>query len=194
MCHPRQEFPLGGTVTLQCVGDDHPRHVGQPCEQLAEACLRRVLVPTALHQDVEHMPLLIDRSPQRVLCPADRQKHLIQMPCILWSGMTTSQRIRIVLPECAAPLPTRFGSHRDTACTQQLFHIAIAEADTAVGPCRVADNLDREAVVLRAVDGWCVHAPSMAHQASARQATQQGDNAVNWETARKARSAVDTRG
>jgi hypothetical protein len=28
----------------------------------------------------------------------------------------------------------------------------------------VADDLDREAVVLVAIEAWCVHAPSMAQQ------------------------------
>jgi hypothetical protein len=41
----------------------------------------------------------------------------------------------------------------------------------------VADDLDQEAVVRIAVDGWWVHAPSMAHQANTRQAAQQVDNA-----------------
>jgi hypothetical protein len=31
----------------------------------------------------------------------------------------------------------------------------------------VADDLDREAVVLVAIEAWCVHAPSMAQQVSA---------------------------
>jgi hypothetical protein len=41
----------------------------------------------------------------------------------------------------------------------------------------MADNLGREAMLLVAINWWSVHAVSMAHQARARQATQQGDNA-----------------
>jgi hypothetical protein len=37
------------------------------------------------------------------------------------------------------------------------------EAEPEVEPDAVADDLAREAVVLIAVDGWCVHATSMSH-------------------------------
>jgi hypothetical protein len=52
---------------------------GELTEPLAEELFRGFFVPPALHQDIEHMPLLIDRSPQIVLCPVDRQKHLVDL-------------------------------------------------------------------------------------------------------------------
>ena len=81
------------------------------------------------------------------------------------------------MPKLAAPLPNRFVRHRDTAGKQQFFDIAIAEAEPEIEPHRVADDLNRKAMVLIAVAGWWVHTPSMAHQASAKQAAQQVDNA-----------------
>jgi hypothetical protein len=62
--------------------------------------------------------------------------------------------------------------YNNAANEQEFFDIAIAQAETEAEPDRVADDLDREAMGLIAVNGWCVHAPSMAHQASARQAAQ----------------------
>jgi hypothetical protein len=46
-----------------------------------------------------------------------------------------------------------------------------------IEPNRVANDLNWEAVIFIPVDGWCVHAPSMAHSVSARQAAQQVDKA-----------------
>ena len=64
MFHLRQAFSLGDTVTLQFIGDEHPRDGGQPFEQLAEELLCGPLIPETLDQDIEHIPLLIHRPPQ----------------------------------------------------------------------------------------------------------------------------------
>src|SRR5436190_1874825 len=46
--HPRQDLALRRAVALQLIRDDHPWHVLQPLEQLAEKLLGRLLVPSAL--------------------------------------------------------------------------------------------------------------------------------------------------
>jgi hypothetical protein len=52
MFHSRQEFPLGGAVTVQFVGDDHAGNGGEALEQLPEESLRGFLVPPGLHQNM----------------------------------------------------------------------------------------------------------------------------------------------
>src|SRR2546430_17199508 len=99
-----------------------------------------------------------------------------QVPRVAGLGPSMPELIGIPLAELAAPLSNRFVSHRDTAGEEELFHVAIAEAKPEIEPDCVADDFDRKAVILIAVDGGCVHAPSMAHQASARQAAHQVDN------------------
>jgi hypothetical protein len=64
MFDPGQQLALRGTVALQLIRDNHPRHVLQPLEQRAEKLLRRVLVALALPQEVEEVVLLSDRAPQ----------------------------------------------------------------------------------------------------------------------------------
>jgi hypothetical protein len=44
--------------------DDYPWHILQALEQLAEKLLRRVLITAALHENVEHVIVLIDGPPQ----------------------------------------------------------------------------------------------------------------------------------
>jgi hypothetical protein len=67
------------------------------------------------------------------------------------------------LTELATPLADGFIGHHDAAGEQQLFHVAVAEAEAAIEPDRVADDLDRKAVIFIAVDGWYGHAPSISH-------------------------------
>ena len=52
MFYPRENLSLGGSITLQFVGDDHARYIGQPLEQFAEELLRRLLISATLHQDI----------------------------------------------------------------------------------------------------------------------------------------------
>jgi hypothetical protein len=64
MFHPREDLALRRAVALELIRDDHPWHVLQPLEQLAEEFLRRVLVAAALHQDVEDVVVLVDGAPE----------------------------------------------------------------------------------------------------------------------------------
>ena len=96
----------------------------------------------------------------------DRQKDLIEVPRVAWSGTPATSLVGLGLPELPAPLPNRFVGHGNTACKQQLFHIAIAEAEPEIEPDRVADNLCGEAMILVWV-GWHggFHRASMPHRA-----------------------------
>jgi hypothetical protein len=48
MVYAGENLTLGGPVALQLIGDDDPRYVDQPLEQLAEELLRRLLVMSTL--------------------------------------------------------------------------------------------------------------------------------------------------
>lgn len=82
MCHTRQEFSLGGTVTIQCVGDDHAGDVGEALEQLTEASLRGVLVAPALPQNIEEMSVLVHRAPEIMVLTLKDEKHCIHVPLV----------------------------------------------------------------------------------------------------------------
>ncbi len=58
-----QDLALGGTVALELVRHDHPRSILQAAEQLAEEPRGRLRVAPALDEDVEHVPVLVDRAP-----------------------------------------------------------------------------------------------------------------------------------
>ena len=79
------------------------------------------------------------------------------------------ERIRIGLAELAAPLPNRLIRHDDAPGEEEFLHVAVAETEPELEPDAMADDLGREAVVLIAVGGWCIHATSMSHHASTGQ-------------------------
>src|SRR5499427_6641661 len=98
MFHPGGDLPFGRAITLELVRDDHPWHVLQALEQLAKELLRRVLVAAALHQNVEDVVILVNRAPQVMALPVDRQKHFVQVPLVPWLGASPLEPIGIVLP------------------------------------------------------------------------------------------------
>jgi hypothetical protein len=162
MFHAWEELPFGGAITLQLVRDDHPWHIGQALEQVAEKALRRRLVPPALHQDNEDMTLLIDGPPEIVPLTVNGEKDLIQMPFVTGLRSPMAKLIGILLPKLPVPFADGFVRDDDATGEQQLFNIPVAETAPVIQPDAVADDFGREAVVLIAVGGyWCVHVLSM---------------------------------
>jgi hypothetical protein len=64
----------------QLVDEDHARDVGHLLEEGAEALLHRPLVPAAWDQDSEHVAVLLDRPPQRILLTLYGERQFIEMP------------------------------------------------------------------------------------------------------------------
>jgi hypothetical protein len=62
------------------------------------------------------------------------------------------------------PLADGLIGHDDPTSEQELFHVTIAETEPEIQPDTVADDLGRKAVILIAVDRWCVYALSMSHR------------------------------
>src|SRR5215467_14517595 len=153
---PRQDLPFRRAVALQLVGDDHPWHVLQALEQLTKELLGGVLVAAALHQNVEDVVVLVNRTPEVMALAIDGQKDFIQVPLVPWLGASVLQLIRVVLPEFQTPLADGLMGHVDATLEQDLFHVAIAQREAIVEPDPMADNLTGEAVVLVAfrVSGW----------------------------------------
>jgi hypothetical protein len=116
------------------------------------------------------MTILIDRPPQVVACTIDGQKHLIEVPFVTRSGPAATQLIGILPAKLAISRADRFIGDDDPTGEQQLFDIALDEAEMEVQPDAIAENLGREAVVLVTVGGWCAHATSLAHWADAGEA------------------------
>jgi hypothetical protein len=104
MLHTTQDCPLGCRIARELIGNEHTRNILTPFEQFAKKLLGRLPVPPALHQDIQHMPLLINCTPEVVKFAVDFEKYLIEMPLVagLWSA--ASQLIGRVLPESMTPL------------------------------------------------------------------------------------------
>src|SRR5262245_20020886 len=84
-----QYLTLGRAITLELIRDDHPWHVLQALEQLSEKLLRRLFIAAALHQNVEHVIVLIDGPPQVIPLAMDRQEDLV-------NGLITNDKFCLI--------------------------------------------------------------------------------------------------
>jgi hypothetical protein len=87
--HPGEELALRRAGALELVGNDDAGRVLQALEPLTEQLLRRVLVPAALPQNLQHGIILIHRTPQVMPFATDRSKHLGQVPGVARLGPST---------------------------------------------------------------------------------------------------------
>ena len=77
-----------------------------------------MLVAAALHQNVEHVIVVIDSAPQVMTLAIDRQEDFIQMPFVTRARPAVLQLIGVVLPKLETPLPDGFMGDVDPAFTE----------------------------------------------------------------------------
>jgi hypothetical protein len=80
--HRRQKLAVSDLIAGQIVGDKHPRHIPQTVEQRTENRLAAFGVSPGLHQDVEHVAVLVDRTPQVMDDAVDLHENLIEVPLV----------------------------------------------------------------------------------------------------------------
>src|ERR1700752_2314463 len=139
-------LPLGGAIAAQLVGDQHTGRSQVLLEQLAEQALGGLLVATALHEDVENEPLLVDRAPEPMLLAGDGDDDLIQVPLVAALGRAPPNAVGELAAKFQTPLPDRLIGHRDAASRQYLFDHAKADREPKIQPYRVADDLSRVSI------------------------------------------------
>src|SRR5205823_4409664 len=113
--HARQDLTFRRSIPFQLIGDNHTRNVLQSFEKLAEKSLRRFLVASALHEDVESIAVLVHCPPKILRFPVDLQVHFIQVPCVSTTRTATTQFIGRRLPKFQTPLSHGFRGDDDPA-------------------------------------------------------------------------------
>ena len=103
MFNARQDLAFGGAIGPEFIGHDDSGHVAQTLQQLAKEALGGIRVAAALDQNIKHVAMLINGSPEVVQFASDAHEHLIQEPFVagLWPPLL--ERFGIGSPEAQAP-------------------------------------------------------------------------------------------
>jgi hypothetical protein len=80
--HAGQRLLCRRAIAPQLVGHDHPWHIHQVLEQLAEELLGSLCVTLTLHENIEDLPVLIDGPPKILTFALGGQKHSIRVPLV----------------------------------------------------------------------------------------------------------------
>ena len=82
MLNTWHHFLLCRLVAPELVRDQDAWHVLASFEQLAEEFLGSDFISTALHQDIQHIPILVNRTPEIGRLAGDLEKHFVQVPFV----------------------------------------------------------------------------------------------------------------
>ncbi len=148
MFHLRQQLLFRRTITAERIGDQHPRNILVSFEELAKELLSGSCIPAALHQDIQHVPMLINCTPQILPLASDREENLIEVPLVAGLWPTPAQLVGVLLTKCLTSLTNRFIRQDNAPFGHEFFYIPIPESEAEVQPHGVADTLGREAIAL----------------------------------------------
>src|SRR3954471_23664954 len=136
-----QDLAFRSRVATQLVGDDHPRHILQTAQQLAEEALGRAGIASALYQDIEHASFLIDGAPKVMQLAPGPDEDLIHVPLIARTGTAPLEPVGEQPAETQAPLADALVADYDAAGGQDQLDITQAEAEAVIQPDSVLDHL-----------------------------------------------------
>ena len=102
--HARERLLFGRAIAGQLIRDQYTWDVVASLEQFPKELLGSLFVRSALHEDIEHISMLINCSPQLVQFAVDFEKDLIKMPLVASVCRSLAQLVGRVLPKGLAPL------------------------------------------------------------------------------------------
>jgi hypothetical protein len=142
----RHHGAAGGTIARQLVRDQSPGGATLWFQQLATESDGSASISSGLHQDVDLVPIRVDRPPQVLLPALNPDEQLIPMPGVALPPPPGPQPSSVVGPERQAPLADRLLGDRDSANREEILHVPETETEPVVHPDRVTDGLGRKPV------------------------------------------------
>jgi len=106
---------LSGGIAGQFVRHHYPKRYTLLLEQFPEQTLGGFLIAAVLDQDVEHDPVLIDRSPEPVLPTCNADDYLIEVLLVSWCRKTSLDLVSKALAELHCPLANHLMAELDAS-------------------------------------------------------------------------------
>ncbi len=112
-----------------------------PFNSLRKETFGCTLIAMLLYKDIQHITILIDRTPKIMTYAIDRNKYLIEEPCITEISLSMPYFIGVSLTEFQAPLANSLIGDNDTPSCKDCFNITKAQSKAEVQPHSMADDL-----------------------------------------------------
>ena len=103
-------------------------------------------ISTRLDQDVDHVTVLVDGTPEVLTLALDVDEELVQVPRVAQATFSPLQPASVLSAELPAPLPDCLVGHGDAALRQEVLDVSEAQAEAVVEPDGMGDDLGWKAV------------------------------------------------
>ena len=91
-----------------------------------EEAFGRTPVPPRLHEDVDHVAVLVDGPPEILLAPVDVHEQFVQVPRVAQASLSAPQDPGVRRTEPLTPLPNRLVGDGDAPLSEEIFGISEA--------------------------------------------------------------------
>ena len=138
--HRGHDRALGRGVAAELVRDQTARGAALSFQQFSEETFGRPLIAPGLHEDVDHVAVLVDRSPAILLTPLDVHEQFAQVPRVTHAAALAPERPGVRRTECPTPLPNGLVRNGDALLCQEIFGVSETQTRAVVDPEGVADD------------------------------------------------------
>jgi len=104
------------------------------------------VIAPRLHQDINDIAILIDRTPEVVPLPLNGDKDFINMPGVTQPPLAFLEVAGVVRSKLLAPLAHGFVGHRDSPFSQEFFQFTEAQTESMIQPAGVTNNFSGKTV------------------------------------------------
>ncbi len=151
-------------VAPQLVGDQPPGLASLTLQQLTEEAFSCTPIAARLEQDVDHVAVLIDRTPEILPLPPDGHEEFVQVPGVAQVTLSPLEGTGVRGAELSTPLSDGLVGDDDAPLCQEIFDISEAQTEAEVEPDGLADDLRRKSVSVVAGRISCSSAQSASHR------------------------------
>lgn len=137
---------MSSPVASHFVGDEPVGNRGLSLQELTKEPLRGLSIPSLLEENVDRVPILVDRPPEIETFSPDSDKELVQMPDVAQPALPVPHPSSVSRPELEAPVSDRLVRHDDPPFRQEVLNVSETEGESVVEPHGVTDDWRWEAV------------------------------------------------
>ena len=127
-------------IAPQLVGDQLPGWLSLMLQHLTKESRSGSTISTLANQNIDHVSILIDSSPQIEVLTSDFDEELIYMPDVAEWPLLLPQIASIGRTELQTPISNCLVRNDDASLSKQLFDISKAQREPMLQPDGMADD------------------------------------------------------
>ena len=139
MANGRENLSAGGHIAAELVGNQLPRRLALLFQNLAKEACGSFPVSVTCDQNIQHVTVLVHRSPKIMTFAADGNEQLIHVPDVAGSTLSLPQSTSIRWSKLPAPESNGFVGYGDATLSEKVLDIAKAQSEPMVQP----DGIDQ---------------------------------------------------